>query len=182
MADVVPGGGQTQEEHEIKGGTEPLVDELLFVIRVSGGRFFCSGALIAPQWIITAGHCMADKNDRLDVSASQIRIELGWRSYGTPYYVSTRSVKQVVLHPDYSSNGGYAPFVNDVALIQLEGPLPEIPSLRPVLKPVRFLNRQEEARYAPSGTKATIAGWGGRRSRAQGRTDDVPGNRLPRGF
>ena len=95
---------------------------------------------------------MADA-DGTPISASDINaVEIGYPDH----YERNTSIKRVIVHPRYTSNNGFSPFVNDAALIQLGR---RFSNRR--YEPVRLLNREEEALNAPSGTVATLLGWGG---------------------
>ena len=157
---IVPLYGQIeQERHEIRGGHRVPSDEYLFTtfIDFSDGGY-CSGNLIAPTWVLTAAHCMAD-DGRTSVSAEDVSsVEIGYPDH----YERITSIRRVILHPRFRSNGGFAPFVNDAALIELGHAFSN-----PDAEPVHFLDQAEETRYAPSGTVASLLGWGGRSNSLQ---------------
>jgi hypothetical protein len=76
-----------------------------------GDRFggFCSGTLIAPQYVLTAGHC-AD-----DLTATAGRFFVGGDTYTT---------SQVFVHPNYNGNRiGVDDAANDIAIFQLNRPV-----------------------------------------------------------
>ena len=145
---IAPLYGQPERgSQKIRGGFRPPSDKYLFAAYIEGPR--CSGSLIAPTWVLTAAHCMVG-DDGAHASPSDIRaVEIGYPDH----FEVNRSIKRVIVHPRFSSNNGYAPFVNDVALIELGRPFSN-----PRYEPVRLLNREEEAFHAPSGTVATLLG------------------------
>ncbi|RLN49078.1 hypothetical protein BBJ29_010010 [Phytophthora kernoviae] len=70
-------GLTVNEESRIYGGKEVDIDNYPFAVSIRMDFFdeaFCGGALIAPGWVLTAGHCIkTDEFDLLAVLGSQER-------------------------------------------------------------------------------------------------------------
>lgn len=94
-----------------------------------GGRAFCTGALIAPDLVLTAGHCLFDKQTGTRIDPATIRFLAGWRHGRAEAY---RGVKKAVAHPDfiYSGEDLLSRVSHDLALIQLDQPI-RLPSITP---------------------------------------------------
>lgn len=94
-----------------------------------GDRGFCTGALIAPHLVLTAAHCLFDKDTGVQMRAEDIQFYAGWRNGRAVAY---RSVRRAVTHPDYRYGGSdKLERVNaDLALLELNQPI-RLPSLTP---------------------------------------------------
>lgn len=86
------------------------------------GKGFCTGALIAPDLVLTAAHCMFDKTTGQRVDPSRVAFLAGLRG-GRPE--ATRDVRNAVVHPSYTHTGAATPDLVrfDVALLQLSRPI-----------------------------------------------------------
>jgi secreted trypsin-like serine protease len=109
------------------------------VITIVGSRGnFCSGALVAPDLVLTAAHCIQGNSD------TKIVV------YDASRTAQLRDVRRVARHPDFNPQGIAARRASaDVALLQLTQPLS---------KPVAALGIPQEPIAA--GQSFTIAGIG----------------------
>jgi len=129
-------GGQSAEP-----GTFPW---MAYVLDFRGnGVGECSGTVVAPNLILTAGHCAEDMQTGVVNEASGYRVVTGnvnWAAPETDRQVS--GVTRVIACPCFDRHTA----VGDVALLQLSTPT-TAPAVKLASRP-------------PSGTGALLAGWG----------------------
>ena len=94
-----------------------------------GDRGFCTGALIEPQLVLTAAHCLYDKATGVQMRPEEIQFFAGWRNGRAVAY---RGVNRAVTHPDYRFAGDdkLGRVTVDLALLELSQPI-RLPSLVP---------------------------------------------------
>lgn len=127
QSDAIVGGGQATEQYPFMA---EITDE-------AGTAHTCGGTLIAPTWVVTAGHCfMSEDNSN---PPDHVRVGSLDRTTGGKLV----KIAKVVVHPAYDEDGAHG---HDVALLKLAEAVPQSP-----------------AKIGPaprSGDKARALGWG----------------------
>lgn len=94
-----------------------------------GERGFCTGALIADDLVLTAAHCLFDKETGARIADGDMRFLAGWRNGRAEAY---RNIARAVAHPDYvlGPQEDLTRVGQDLALLRLDQPI-RLPQVTP---------------------------------------------------
>ncbi len=132
----------------VVGGSDAPAGSYDSVARITlGGSFLCTGTLIAPELVLTAGHCgsltgavlatpIAFPPGAIDVRIGSNKLPGGQRI----------AVRQALVDPSYLLTSG-----SDITLLQLTAPAAQTPT--------PIAGTGQRALWNP-GVSETIAGWG----------------------
>ncbi|KAI5740200.1 hypothetical protein M8J76_001541 [Diaphorina citri] len=136
-----------QPRRRIILGGEADIGEFPWQVAIAlDGMFFCGGALLNEHFVLTAAHCIMTR----DTPVSELVLHLGDHDLTQLNETShvRRGVRRVLFHSHFH------PFVlsNDIALLQLDRPVPLTGTIQPVCLP------QKGESFI--GKRGHVVGWG----------------------
>ena len=126
------------------GGTDAVLGEYPWQawLHIRDMGFTCGGSLITPEWVLTAAHCILNKDkERYQVTLGDVNRE---KSEGSE---QTFRVKTIIVHSKYDANL----ITNDVALIRLS----RAAKINDFVSTVCLPNSDEQV---PPGTRCYVSG------------------------
>jgi secreted trypsin-like serine protease len=134
IADASPRAGKS-----VIGGTPASIDQWSFVAAVLTPTTLCTGTVISPTRVLTAGHCVGNP------------ITMTVRTKSTSAFAGgeTLGVSAVTFAPGFAHS-----FENDLAILTLNTPT--------TATPIQLANGAEDATYTQPGAPLSAAGFGNR--------------------
>ena len=131
----------------VVGGNDASPGEYPSVAEITFGPFLCTGTLVTPEWVLSAGHCSSVTGAVVATPASWPTPLINVRIGGvTQDDGERRGVSQVVMHPNYLLTSGY-----DISLLRL--------SQSSTMAPTQVAGAGERSLWS-AGALETIVGWG----------------------
>ena len=140
-------GAAAAPSSAVVGGGNASPGEYPSVAEITFGPFLCTGTLITPNWVLSAGHCSSVTGAAVATPASWPPQLINVRVGGvTQSDGENLTVSRVVMHPDYLLTSGY-----DISLLEL--------SSSSTMAPTQVAGAGERSIWS-AGTLETIVGWG----------------------
>jgi len=136
---------------KIIGGTEAEQGQFPWMscLYLFGEEAVCGGALVHPEWVLTAAHCVFSE----DLGVLSFRIN-SIDAYGelNPNGGAERTISEVHIHPEYNFTDQVGQYV-DLAWFRLSEPVTDI---APIALPIDL----DPSELYQTNTLMNIAGWG----------------------
>jgi secreted trypsin-like serine protease len=137
----------------VVGGTTAKIEDYPWLAYVEGGldgsgfSFSCTGTVIAPRVVLTAGHCTFDLEAEVLLRPSGYRVATGVANHRHVPSDHISHVSRVLLYPGFRST-----FIHgDAGLLILS---------RPTAAPAIALAGADDTGLLAAGTPIEVAGWG----------------------
>jgi secreted trypsin-like serine protease len=109
--------------------------------------YACSGTVVAPRVVLTAGHCVEDLESSSLVQPGEIKVATGISNLQHIPEEKVSDVSQVLVYPHFDP----ALLHGDAGLLILSSPV--------AAQPIELASKAEGSLYA-AGKKLKVAGWG----------------------
>ena len=154
---LAPGHAFAADDNEmIVAGTEAPEGRYPWQVRLystlNDKRGFCGGTIIAPQWVLTAGHCVTvgEKEIGPHTVKDADKVVVGYGSNDRTRTIKVEVVK-IVIRDEFKRDGIAGK--GDVALLKLKQPIPDA-------KVISLADPAIDKTFVVEGTPLTATGWG----------------------
>jgi len=154
---LAPGHAFAADDNEmIVAGTEAPEGKYPWQVRLystlNDKRGFCGGTIIAPQWVLTAGHCVTvgEKEIGPHTVKDADKVVVGYGSNDRTRTIKVEVVK-IVIRDEFKRDGIAGK--GDVALLKLKQPIPDA-------KVISLADPAIDKTFVVEGTPLTATGWG----------------------
>ena len=115
LAACVSPANETQLAQPIIGGetANPAEFPSVVALEEAPGDWFCTGTLIASEWVLTAGHCV------VDAPTATLNVRFGDGDVNDAYGGTVVAAKSVYTHEGFDWDA----WDNDIALVKLAAPV-----------------------------------------------------------
>lgn len=141
---IVPNKGEVEETTQrrarvanirrMKGGTVTERGQWPFLVALtlnSTGQFFCGGNLISSRHVLTAAHCLHDKNQIKQLEPTDLALLVGSHDLRSSERGSEKlAVKQIFMHHEWSNQTDK--YEGDIAILVLDQPVKFSEFVQPV--------------------------------------------------
>ncbi|XP_069745601.1 coagulation factor VII-like isoform X3 [Narcine bancroftii] len=139
---------RSNHRSRIVGGKDALKGEIPWqILMINKGAFLCGAALVSPQWVITAAHCIYDKKmEDLQIIAGKHMLKVEDKKE------QKRNLSEMIQHENYNIKT----VDNDIAMLKLDKPL----TLNDYVVPVCLPEPNFAVRELRQIRFSTVSGWG----------------------
>jgi secreted trypsin-like serine protease len=159
-ATAKPASSNPEATASVIGGHGTEIGDFPALAYIEGSRaterYSCTGTVVAPRVVLTAGHCVEDLESSAIVEPSEIRVATGISNLEHIPHEKVSLVSQALVFPGFNP----ALVHGDAGLLILSAPV--------AAKPIELATKAEGSLYG-AGRNLKVAGWGIDRIDAQGR-------------
>jgi len=139
-------------QSSVIGGGSASINDFPWIAYIQGeeaggGGFACTGTVVAPRIVLTAGHCVEDLETSAIYPAAGYAIATGVADLAQVKHANVTRVSQALIYPGFKPSN----LRGDAGLLVLS---------TPVTAPALPLASAADAGLLQAGTPISIAGWG----------------------